>query len=850
MRLSLRLYRLLLKLYPAGFREDYGTPLERQFRDDLADVRGPRDLMRFWAGTVLDVVRTLPAQLAREVAQDSRHTLRLWRRSPLHTALTVAVLATAIGANTGVFSVLNALLLRSLPFEQPERLALLKNFGPPRRTFHEWRQQSPYLADAATYDTVEVNVEGVEQAARMRLTETSSNFFAVLGRGPADGRGFLTGEDIAGRNAVAVIGHGLWQRLFGADLRAIGSTIRVNGVPLTIVGIAPPGFDFPQKTDLWAPTTFDYERIPKTGSVIMFTTIGRLAPALTWPQARRAFESEAYKKSPTPPREDLVNRPALIPLQEQLASPVRDASMILMAGVGLLLLLACANIANLLLARTIARSGELSVRTALGASRARLTQQILTETVLLSIVATAAGLLVASWTAAIATAVQPAPLASQSYTILDWRVLAFSATLSVLTGLVFGVGPALYASRSQLQSASRTATPAARHMRTRRVLIAAQIAVTVVLLTGSIALGRSFMALMRVDNGYQIRSMVTLSVSLAGRLQGTRAWPYLDDVLTRVRDVPGVVSVSGTESLPLNVDSFMGGRFQIDKRGSAPIASVVRVAPGFFNTIGAGLIAGREFSPADLSSGESIAIINDELARTYGDDEPSTVIGRTLTASGGSALSMRIVGVVRSLRFSAGAEPHPQVYRPSLAPLAMTFVAHVQGPAGDRVAAVRDAIQSVDPKVPVFDVKTMEERLDMELARPRFYTLTVLFFGGLGLLLAVMGVYGVVSYSILQRTREMGIRLALGTTPTLLRATMLRQTLSAVMTGAIAGVVLALAFGRFLQSLVRGADGATAPGSAVAVLVTAVVSAAAIWAATRHVARLEISDVLRAELAE
>jgi putative ABC transport system permease protein len=848
MRLSLRLYRLLLKLYPAGFREDYGTPLERQFRDDLADVRGPRDLMRFWAGTVLDVVRTMPAQLAREAAQDSRHTLRLWRRSPLHTSLTVGVLAIAIGANTGVFSVLNALLLRSLPFEQPERLALLKNFGPPRQTFHEWRQQSPYLADAATYDTVEVNVEGVEQAARMRLTETSSNFFAVLGRGPTEGRGFLTGEDIAGRNAVAVIGHGLWQRLFGADLRAIGSTIRVNGAPLTIVGIAPPGFDFPQKTDLWAPTTFDYERIPKTGSVILWTTIGRLAPALTWPQARRAFEAEASAKSPASQREDLVNRPALIPLQEQLARPVRDASLILMAGVGLLLLLACANIANLLLARTMARSGELSVRTALGASRARLTQQLLTETVLLSIVATAAGLLVAYWTAAIATAVQPAQLASQSYTILDWRVLAFSAALSVLTGLVFGVGPALYASRGQLPSAGRTATPAARHMRTRRALIAAQIAVTVVLLTGSIALGRSFMALMRVDNGYQIRSMVTLSVSLAGGLQGTRAWPYLNDVLTRVRDVPEVASVSGTESLPLDIDAFMGGRFQIDKRGSAPIATVVHVAPGFFKTIGAGLIAGREFSPGDLSSGESIAIINDELARTYGNDELSSVIGRTLTAPRGP--SMRIVGVVRTLRFSAGDAPHPQVYRPSVAPLAMTIVAHVHGPAGDRVAAVRDAVQSVDPKVPVFNVKTMEERLDMELARPRFYTLTVLFFGGLGLLLAVMGVYGVVSYSTLQRTREMGIRLALGTTPTILRATMLRQTLSAVVTGAIAGVVLALAFGRFLQSLVRGADGATLPGSMVAVLVTAIVSAAAIWAATRHVARLEISDVLRAELAE
>ena len=412
---------------------------------------------------------------------------------------------------------------------------------------------------------------------------------------------------------------------------------------------------------------------------------------------------------------------------------------------------------------------------------------------------------------------------------------------------MFGVGPAIYASRGALTAQGRTATAATRHTRTRSVLIAAQIAVTVVLLTGSIALGRAFACLLRVDNGYQVQSMVTMTVSLAGSAhEGSRAWPYFNDVLGRIREVPGVIAASGTESLPLDIDGFMGARFGIDGQGAAPLATVVRVAPGFFSAFGGRLLAGREFSPADLSPGESLAIVNDDLARHFGN--PAALVGRHLTAPQWPAT--RIVGVVRGMRYGADAEPHPQVYRVSRTPLAMTIVARVAGAARDRMTAVRDAAQSVDPKVPVFNVKTMEQRLDAALARPKFYTITIVFFGGLGLLLAVIGVYGVVSYAVQQRTREMGIRLALGTTPGRLRGAMLRQTLLVVGTGAIAGLGLAMALGRFLQSLVRGAEGSVVPGLSIAIVVTAVVSAAAIWSGTRHVARLDISDVLRAEAAE
>jgi len=846
MRISMRLYRLLLKLYPAGFRENYGAPLQQQFQDEYAEVRDGRGRLRFWGRTLIDFVRSMPGEFAREFAHDARHAVRLWRRRPLPVVFAITVLALAVGANTGVFSVLNGVLLRPLPFSEPDRLASLHNFGAPRDEFHAWRQRSTYLADAATYDTLEVNIDGVYGAARTRLTETSWNFFSMLGATPVQGRAFAPGEDQPGQNGVAVIGHGLWQQLFGGDPRAVGSALRVNGAILTIVGVAPPGFDYPQKTSLWAPTTFDYRHIPKTGSVLFWSTIGRIKPEMTWEQAREAFETEAFARSPQLRQADSINLPSLIPLRHQLAGRVRGASLILMAGVALLLLLACANVANMLLARTLARSNELAIRTALGASRARLTQQLLTESVLLALVAGTAGLLVAVWVAEVARAVQPAQLSSQTYTIVDWRVLGFATMVSMLTGVCFGVGPALYASRGDF-AASRTATPARRHGRMRNTLIAVQIAVTIVLITGSIGLGRAFLALLRVDNGYDARSLVTLNVSLAGtgyEADG-RAWSYYGEVARSVGDVPGVIAVSATESLPLAVDAFMGGRFRLDDRGPiSPMTTVEWVAPGYFSTMGGRVLFGREFSPDDLRHDEGIVVISEALARTFG--EPATLIGRSMTAEGWPP--RRIVGVVRGMRASGPAYgPHPQIFRINRTPRAFTFVVKVTGRARQKVAVVRDAVQSVEPRIPVFDVKSMDERLDAVLAQPRFYATAVTFLGGCGLLVAIVGLFGIVSYSVQQRTREMGIRLALGTTPRWLRVTVLRQMLLTTGIGAVAGVGAAAGFGRFLRSLVQGADIPLISTSALAVLLTAVVSAVAIWLATRRVARLDVASVLRTD---
>jgi putative ABC transport system permease protein len=847
-RLSARLYRWLLKLYPAGFREDYGTPLQRQFTDDYAEVRGVGGQLRFWLRTLVDLARSLPIQLGREVRQDARHTLRLWRRRPLHTAFAIAVLTIAIGANTGVFSVLNALLLRSLPFHQPERLATMRMFLPgglgSSRAFHEWRQKSSYAATGFTYTSNEVNLDDDQHAARVRLTEASWNFFDVIGTPPAQGRAFVEGEDKRGSEAVAVIGHGLWQQMYGGAAGALGSTIRVNGVPLTIVGIAPPGFDYPRGTAVWSATVFDPERIPKT-TVSFWTAVARLKDGVTWPQARQAFETEAYAESPERRQADLLNRPALIPLREELAGPVRQASFVLMAGAALLLLLACANLASFLLAHTLAREQELMIRAALGASRARLTQQLLTETVLLSLIAAAAGLAVAWWTTGAALAFQPAPLASQAYSVLDWQVLAFAALLSVGTGLLFGAGPVVYVSRRMFAVSARTATPARRHTRLRNALIFVQVAVTIVLVTASAALGRTFLTLLRVDNGYALETVATMSVSFAGTpYAGARTRVYYDLAAARLSGLPGVTSVSATQFLPLGTEGYGAGRFNVDGAGAQTLATTVPVHPGYFATLGGQVLAGREFTPQDVDGTESIAIVNEEFARVFADH--ASIVGRMITST--RLAPRRIIGVVRGMRDSGPLyPPSPQIFLPSRTPRALTFVVRVAGPAAPHIAAIRDALASVDARVPVFNVRTMDQWLEQTLARPKFYAMAVLFFGGLALLLSVIGVYGVVSYACGERIRELGIRLALGTTPVRLRGVLVWRIVLLVAAGAAAGGLLAGSGGRYLRDLIPGAEAAIVATVAIAILGTLIVAVVATWAATRRVAHLDLMRALRPE---
>ncbi len=845
--LSLKLYRFLLKLYPAGFRDDYAGPMESEFRDELAESSGVFAFAELWLRLLTDLAVSIPLQFLRELTQDARHTLRLWAKHPGQTGFAILALAVGIGANTGVFSVVNALLLRSLPFHDPSRLVSLGTFFPPHgsaKEFHEWRQQQgAYLADAALVEQFNVNLGAAQNPVRAHLSYTSWNFFAVLGAQPALGRWFRDGEDEPGKNAVAVISYGLWQQIFAGDQRALGSTIRMNGTPLTVVGVAPAGFNYPNNSDIWYAANYS----PGNNG---WQTIARLQPAITWPQARAAFATEADRLWPR--RDELGNSehdPRMTSLQDELAGPVKNASLMLMAGVVLILLIACSNVANLLLARTADRATELSIRSALGASRARITQQLLTECLLLSFVASIAGLVVAFWTTSIAAKAQPAPLSTQSYSILDARVLCFAAAAAIASSVFFGALPSLYAGRTEPFGARLSSgTRGARLI--RESLVAAQVMLTIILLTASVSVGRAFVNLMKIDRGFATKGLVTVSVSLDGTTRGVAGHelPYFGEALDRVRRLPGVRSASETEFLPLEATGFVGGPFGFDGRAAKQNSTMIPVMSDYFKTMGGRILYGREFTDAEIRSDAQVVVVNERFAREFG--APADALDHEVTIV--KSAPRKIIGVATGMDYMTDTmdTAHAnQIFVPAHSPggFVSTFVVRLDGRAEDSLPVIRDTIRAVDTQVPIFGVKTMEQRMADAVARPKFYRTAVLFFAGFALFLAVIGIYSVVSYAVALRAHEMGVRLALGAMPAGLRGTMLWQGLLTVVAGAIFGIAGALFAGRFLESLVEGAKSVDLATLIFSILLIALIASASIWAGTRRIARLDILEILRIE---
>jgi putative ABC transport system permease protein len=491
-----RIYSLLLKLYPARFREDYSGPLERQFRDDYRDLTTRPQRFWFWLGVVADLGTSIPVELCRELRQDAAYALRVYRRRRLVTLLALSALALAIGAATGVFSVVNAVLLRSLPFHDPARLVELRQFpvtaGSGRQKFLAWQRGAPYLAGAAAYATADLNLLRDGSAQRVHAAAVSANFFQLLGAPPSFGRDFRPEEDAPGAGGVAILSYGFWQQSFGGDPQVLGSTLRLNGAPIEIVGIAPPGVEYPAGAALWTPTVFDLRLIPVYG-VVAFQSIGRLA-ATSPAQARREYLADSAAHG-SPWSVGDPNAPDLVSIQDALAGSVRPASLALLAAVTLVLLMACANVAHLLLTRYSERREELAIRATLGAGRGRLVQQLITESLLLTAAASAAGLAVAWWVARLAWRARPAGLSSEIYTVFDWRVLAFALALAWLTGLLFGVVPALLMGRMHPRAGAvrdRSGSGNAVNL-TRSVMVALQAALAVTLLAGCFVMGRTFL---------------------------------------------------------------------------------------------------------------------------------------------------------------------------------------------------------------------------------------------------------------------------------------------------------------------------------------------------------------------
>jgi putative ABC transport system permease protein len=850
-----RIYRALLRLYPARFREEYSAPMERLFDDEYRQTPGRADRLLLYLRVLADLTTSIPAQIAQEMRLDLHYALRVYRRRRVATALALTALALAIGATTGVFSVVNALALRSLPFLEPARLVQLENYDFIEIVYqplglNRWLEQTDWWQDAAAYRSADMNLSRTGQAVRVQVTETTPAFFTTLGAKMHFGRPFAADEFVAGKDGVAVIGYGLWQQLFGGDPRVLGAAIRLNGVRLTVIGVAAPGLDYPGKTAVWTPTYLDPQGLPRS-TPARANAIGRLKPGMSLAQAASFSRAEFLRICPGQMAGDRQYRPRLISLQEHLAGPVRQASMVLLAVVAFVLLIACANVAQLLLSRITGRQRELAIRAALGASRARLAQQLITESMVLTMAASTAGLAVAHVVSRLCASALPPALSAQQYTTLDWRVLGFSATVAVLIGLIFGVLPASLIGRMQPAADSvRGASAPVGMSPIHTGLVILQTAFTVVLVAGAFTMGRAFLKLAGTDLGLQPNSVVTLRVSLLGSdwEPDPKAAQYVREAIDRLRAVPGVESAGAGDYLPLLVQGRYLNRTRLDS-GQELWYSPISVTSGYFRAMGTGMVEGRDFTDADRLGSAPVAIVNEEFVRRA--QARSSLIGRTATSAWAPPYEkpFTIVGVVRNTRRNPSSEIEAQFYTSAaqLPPDFATFVARVRGEPERYLASARDAVRQVDPQVPVYDVKTLDRRLRDALAKPQFYTEAVFFFGFFALLLTAIGIYGVASHSVVRRTHEIGVRIALGAAPEQVQLMLLRQGLAPVLFGLVAGVAAAVGFGRFLNHLLESAQPVGVSACAAAGLGLLMVAAVAVWSASLRVTWMDPGRALRAE---
>ncbi|MBI3667084.1 MAG: ABC transporter permease, partial [Acidobacteria bacterium] len=819
---------------------------------------------------------------------DLRYACRLMLRSPGFALVAVLTLALGIGAASAIFTVVDGILLRDLPYQDPNRLVLvwdnflrlqMEEVPATAAEFFDYRGQNRVFADVAAFRRRSVNITGGAGPERIAAASVSAGLFPLLGVRPATGRGFLPEEDSSGRDNVVVLSHELWLRRFGGDPSPLGQKLILGGKVHTVVGIMPPGFQFrfssPSATEpveLWLPMGFTPEELAARGGGYNNILVARLKPGITLEKVRREMEVIAgrlelqYPQNYRGPRGAPAGwRITVVPLREQITGRVRPALLVLLGAVGLLLLIACANVANLLLARVAARQREMAIREALGAGRLRLLRQFLVESLLLCVLGGALGLLVAYWGLDLLLALRPADLPRLEDVAVDRRVLLFATILSLLTGVVFGLLPVFARSARGIQQGlgeGRGAVGGFGRQRAHSLLIVSEMALSLVLLIGAGLLARSFARLLRVNPGFDPSHLLTARIDLpASRYpQEQQRAAFFEALLEQVGTLAGVESASLVSNLPLTP----GGRFSpftiegrpYDPNRRPPVVGYRVAGDAYFRTMGIPLVAGRLFNEHDDATGARVLVINNALARSFFPDEDP--IGKRVKLGGPSAPSpwLMIVGVVGDVRlFGLDSEPGLQMYVPHRQePSAgMTVVVRASRQPSLLQSTVPAEVVAIDREQPVTQIRTMEEVLADSVAGRRFQTLLVGVFASVGLLLAATGIYGVMAYAVSRRTQEIGIRMALGAQ----RGDVVRMILgeALVLSGMGVALGLAAAFGltRFLRNLLYGVA-PTDPATFVGVpLVLSAVALLAAFIPARRAAQLDpmaalIFSVVRAVL--
>jgi predicted permease len=766
------------------------------------------------------------------LSQDFWLALRKLRKSPGFTLIAVLTLALGMGANSAIFSVVDAVLLRPLPMPEPERLVHVYSVSPNSRKgkgdtsaldFRDLREKSRSFTELAVADSTDLSLTGAgAEPERLQGTVVSAGFFQVLGTSPLVGRTFLPGEDEPGRSRVVVLGHALWQRRFGGNPDVLGKSLEVGGTPYTVIGVMRPGFDFPSKSQLWVPVTWEGDLLePSNRGAHWLDVYGRLAPGITVAGAQAELVTLTRELEAQYPRTNTGYSAAVVPLQEDLVGEVEPALLLLLGAVGLVLLIACANLSNLLLARAVSREGEISVRLALGATPGRIVRQLLVESFVLALIGGAAGLLVASWGLDVLVALGPKDIPRLEQVGIDGKVLGFSAGLSLLTAMLFGLFPALQAARAELGHSLREvgrSSTGVRH-RARNVLVVSETALAVVLLVAAGLLLKSFVRLQQVDPGFRSGHVLTMDLALPESTYpfGSPATgSFYDTLLERVRALPGVEAAAATYHLPLSGRNITTNVRDMSRPEPTPeqrqLAQVRFVTPDFFEVMRIPLKRGRQLTAQDGERGHYGVVISEEAARRYWPGEEP--LGRTVEIGmsfGNGPMGGQVVGVVGDVRHQGMAtEPFPEVYVPFGQARAndMSLVVRTAGEPLALASSVRAEVRALDKNLPVVHVRTLETLLGDAVAQPRFLMALVGTFAALALVLAAMGLYGVVTFAVSQRTRELGIRMALGADAHSVLRLVIGQYLQLTAAGVALGLVLAFVASRLLAGLLYSVQAA------------------------------------------
>jgi putative ABC transport system permease protein len=796
--------------------------------------------------------------------KDVRYGWRmLWRR-PGFTVCAALVLALGIGANTAIFSLVNAVLLRPLPYPGAERIVSFDGVNPSKGItqsnlsapdFADWKAEADAFESLALFTSGSATLGG-DEPERVGASGVTSGFFGVLGVAPALGRAFTEEDNQPGRPGVVVLSDGLWRRRFGGDPAIVGRRIELSGSQSEVVGVMPAGFGYPQGSELWSALQVDVPQQPRLNRA--YQVAGRLREGVTLEAARAQLDAITGRLAAAHPTSNAGWGVELNRLHDKLVAPVRTMLLVLLGAVGLVMVIACANVANLLLARASARRREVAVRVAVGASRGRIVRQLLTESLMLALAGGAAGLLLGVWLTDLLVALAPANTPRLVEAGLDARVFAFALLTTCVAGVSFGLAPALQATKTDLNETLKEGGRGHTDARSplRSALVVAEVGLSLVLLVGAGLLLKSFVRLTRVSPGFEPARVLTMRLGLPGVRypEPRKKAEFYESLLGRVRALPGVEAAGATISLPLGGSNLSVGRGfiregQSERPGEGTNAAYFVVTPDYFRAVRVPVVRGRAFDERDTEDAPKVIIVNETLARRHFAGEEA--VGRRIRMHADEKFEREIVGVVGDVKArTLDAETGPQVYVPHRQDGgwgSMSLAVRTAGDPAALTAAVREEVRALDRALPVYDVKTLDDVVAASFADRRLLSTLIASFGVAALLLASVGLYGVISYTVGRRTHEFGVRMALGAAPADVLRLVLRQGLGLALVGVAAGVVAALAAVRLMSSLLYDVSASDPYIFTLVPLLLVAVALLACYLPARRATRVDPVEALRYE---